>query len=384
MYTFRVIDGKIEEKDLRKNGIGASRVLTGGAIVDDALKSLKTRDNTAFVSVSPTFMDLAVKTNMSHGNVYNKRDNVAIIDGIDGTHVKPKSFYSSSHSVSDIKKVPLYAMENLVLDCSKEESIKDLAGRDLVNNKRYGFVLKEDGILVYYKINGEQIKVLLNPLYTDVLYALLSEYGENHNNIQAFINMVLPFLSLSPRGLGLSESEVALFNAMYKENKAINTIMDEIIVQNKIQAELIRKEDEMLVTNPDPSKDLVILNYEDDFDILSVVNYIKNKKRIILSKIFNKCGFVVNNIRVVEDELQINRLGNVWHDRDVTITYNGVDFIIPVQQHFTSTTKVNFDTVVPSALLSGDTDSLKDNRESLEAAYKRETEVIKLSKTPKK
>lgn len=382
MYTFKVIDSKTDLKKVYKDGFLAQKQLMGGETVLAALKTIRKEDGSCFVSLSKDFMEVAESTNVTKGDYSNKRESVVVVRGYDGTKIKVKAYYENMHSISDVTKVPAFAIENLVLDCSREESIRDLASRGVVNTKSTGFVTKNDGVLVYNHVKGEDIVSVMDPIQIDALYALMSDYGVNDNNVTAFINMVAPFISLKPRTYGLTKTEEVLFNAMFVEKKNLTTIVDEIIVQNKIQAEMIRREDDNVVSMPDLTKDIAILNYEDDFDLLNVIAYLKNKKRIILDKIFTKCGFKVSNVRIVEDKLNIARLGKVYHDKDVTVTYNGVELVIPPQTYMLGTTYYDCANV-QTAFMSGDTDMLLDNKEALENAYRVELEKNKgLKKTP--
>lgn len=382
MYTFKVIDSKTDLKKVSKDGFVAQKQLMGGETVLAALKTIRKADGSCFVSLSKDFMKVAESTNVTKGDYSNKREAIVVIKGYDSTKIKVKAYYENMHSISDVTKVPAYAMEKLVLDCSREESIRDLASRGVVNARNTSYVTKEDGVLVYNHVKSEDIVSILDPIQIDTLYALMSDYGVNDNNVTAFINMVAPFISKKARTYGLTKSEEVLFNAMFVEKKNLTTIVDEIIEQNKIQAEMIRREDDNVVSMPDLTKDIAILSYEEDFDLLNVISYLKNKKRIILDKIFTKCGFKVSDIRIVEDKLDIARLGKVYHDKDVTITYNGVELVIPPQSYIEGTTYYNCANV-QTAFMCGDVDMLVDNKESLENAYKIELEKNKgLKKTP--
>lgn len=382
MYTFKVIDSKTDLKKIYKEGLLAQRQLMGGETVLAALKTIRKKDGSCFISLSKDFMKVLESTAITKGDYLNKRDVVAVIKGYGSTKIKVKAYYENMHSISDITKVPAFAVESLVLDCSKEESIRDLASRGVVNTMSTGYVTKNDGVLVYNHVKSDNILSVLDPIQIDALYALMSDYGVNDNNITAFINMVAPFISTKACDYSLTKSEKVLFNAMFVEKKNLTTIVDEIIGQNNIHAEMIRREDDKVVLMPDLTKDIVILNYEKDFDLLNVISYLKNKKRIILDKIFTKCGFKVSNVRIVEDTLDIARLGRVYHDKNVKVTYNGVELLIPPQTYMVSTT--NYDCAnVQTSFMSGDNDMLVDNKESLDNAYNQEQIINKgLKKTP--
>ena len=383
MYTFKRIDSNVKNENIYKNGLASEHQLVAGATVSDALKSLKNRNRENFVSLSSDVIATANETALTHGWYESKRDKVVVIKGFEGTELKPKSFYANGHSVSDIKKVPLFAMDRLVLDCSTEKSIKDLAIQELVNTRAYGFVTKEDGVLVYGGVKGNNIATILNPLDIDMLYALLKDYGINEQNVTAFINMVMPFVVRDVNEYDFTASERALFEAMYVENKNLTTVLYEIMEANNIKAEMIRKEDESFVTMPDLTKDLVIMNYDEEFDALNILSYLKNQKRNILNKVFNKCGFKVSNVSIVEDELKVARMGKVFHDENARLKYKGVNIIIPPQTYMNTFSKFDGYRSVETALLCGDMDMLKENKDALEAGYDAEKFIKGLVKTPR-
>ena len=184
----------------------------------------------------------------------------------------------------------------------------------------------------------------------------------------------------------LSPVDRELFHAMFVENLDLTTIMHNIMKSNNVQAELIRREDDCCMTMPDYSKDLVIINYDDEFDPLNILAYLKNKKRTFVKMVLDKLDLQLSDIKIVEDKLLVSRVGATFQDDEVVLEFRDMDIVIPTQVYEPSTTMFNGRNIV-SAVMNGNTDMDLYNCNSVNMGIARENELNKnnqLSKTPKK
>ena len=198
-----------------------------------------------------------------------------------------------------------------------------------------------------------------------MLYSLLKEYGVADNNILGFIDFVLPNVVRSNTKYKLTKSEKVLFDAMFIQNKSLITILKEIIEQNAIDASILIDDSE------DNDMDYVVINDDVNVNALNILAYLKNKKRVILNKVFNKTGFTVSKVAIPEDTIKVFSIGNIEHDNNVMLSYNGVQLVIPSQEY-------------DNYMMVGNTDENVKNQEYLNDAYEQEKlKTKKLNKTPK-
>lgn len=365
MYTYKCIENERE--------LTASPAVVAGTTVGSVVKKL--RNNSYFVNVSKDVIKTLESANLSYGNYNNERKKVAIILGNDKNNIKVRNYYANSHNISNVSKVPMYAMESLVIDCTSEASIKDLASKELVNSKANCTVTSNDGVYVYGGVEKDTVRIL-DALEMDVLYALLYTYGVNDNNITGFLRAVIPEIDKNPDNYDLSVADKVLFHAMFVENLDLTTIMYYIMQANNVQAELIRKEDEICVTMPDYTKDLVIVNYDEEFDPLNILAYLKNKKRDFIEKVIVKLGFLIGKVSIVEDKLSVSRIGKTYQDNQEYLEFRDVELAIPTQVY--NNTFTNFDgQMIYTAVMNGSTDLEVDNRNLANMKLAKSTEVEK-------
>lgn len=380
MFTFKVIDSSV---NMKNGSFVAHKSLIADTRVEDAIKTFKKDNDTCFVRVNKDFFKEASKTALSKGFYNQDRESIAIVRGYNKTDIKVRTYYANSHNISDVKKVPVCYMEKLTLDCTDEESIQELVNMGVIDSKLVGLVANKESIYVYNKVDGEDIMYILKPIEVDLLYALTKEYGLNDNNINAFVRMLAPRISLNIDDYYFTESEKVLFNAMFVDNKNLTTILYEILASNKINVDMIRLEDDSFVTVPDITRDLMLVNNQDTVDPLNIYSYLMSKKRIIIKKILSSIGCELDSISIVEDELKVSRMYDVFLNDEVELEYNGASLVVPKQSYDMRYCRNANYSLSKVADFNAKNDLTEDNLILLRNAFDRENKLNKkLNKTP--
>lgn len=374
MFVFRVLNDEID-KDVLNKGINAKVRIPGGEQVLEALRLVNrhiqngSEKDTCWISVSKNFLSDVEIYNMPIKGFNELRHDIAVIGGYDTTEVVFKMYYAVSHDLTNIAAQNLFGIEKLVLDFSSDERVKDLQKRGLHykldGTRKVGYARaraygeKSSELLIYDNIPKENIKKILNPLETDILYALIKEYGMNDINIIGFINKLANEIEEIIESVPFTRQERILFDSFYNKRMHLLGVACEFLDQNKCRSKVVTRQSENCIDLPS-NGDVIIFN-NDDIDVLNVFAYLKNKKRSIISKILAELGFSLDNAPITEDVISIVRIGTVNQPSVERLFYRGEQFFVPCQSYETVIGEYKTFDKTSAGILYGKTDLKEEN-----------------------